>query len=142
MISVPLETSEQIEQRFSKEDGPPKIRGFVWLLVARQYLACFFAAEGLLLAFANEVGPGFLLFSFSVLSLSCGLLWLMVKRRRAVVWVFCIQTGIEFGIASLIATTDSAQIAIAIACTGLVAYVLMSRRVRETFFRTLGEPTK
>lgn len=142
MTTLPLETSEQIHQRWIQEQGPPKIEGLVWWLMARQYGLSMAAAVGLLGSLNPESEPGGVLVSFVLLSLVCGSLWLMFQRRRVFVWVFLPGEFLVFLALLANARHDTDYAACVIGATGIAAYVLMSRRVRETFYRTMGEPTR
>ncbi len=142
MITIPLETSEQIEQPCIEEEGPPKIRGWCWVLMACQWYLVMAASVVVLESLQPTSQPGRVLLSFSLLCLVCGVVWLMHQRRRAFVWLFMVQEFVLFGLISLRAQHDSDIIGTGIAAVLFVAYVLLSRRVRETFYRTLGEPTR
>jgi len=138
MIVVPLEPSQKIAQ---EDVGENKLGRILGTLMFLHYVMVMNAALVLVTAINEGVTPALVVPLFYVVVMPCAVLWLMHQRREAFIWMFAIQTFVDFMILSH-GAPDYAIVGYAFAAFGLVAYVIRSRRCQETFNRTMEGPTK
>ncbi len=138
MTPSPLPRSRKITQ---ETRGPEAFKGLIWVVILHQWAGVL--TWGLVFAAALHGESVLSLWTVGViLALWLGNTWLMHKRRGLFVWMFLVQTFVEFWLLVFDAKKDSDIIGAGIGALILACYVVLSERSQNTFTRTMEEPTR